>query len=85
MNITYPVKKVRGRSRRSQVVPFNNLTFYHGRQEERMGGPATGGSMNAPRDEGKNHQWVLPGSSKVESMEPGMVISRAEKCRRWGQ
>ena len=62
MNITYPVKKVRGHSRRSQVLPGN-----------------------APRDEGKNHQWVLLGSSKVESMEPGTVISRAEKCRRWGQ
>ena len=85
MNITYPVKKVRGHSRRSQVVPFNNLKFYQGRQEERMGGPATGGSMNAPRDEGKNHQWVLPGSSKVESMEPGTVISRADKCQSWGQ
>ena len=67
MNITYPVKKVRGHSR-SQVVHFNNLKLYQGRQEERMGGRATGGSVNAPRDEGKNHQWVLPGSSKVESM-----------------
>ena len=38
--------------------------------------------MNAPRDQGKNHQWVLPGSSKVESIEPGTVISRAEKCQR---
>ena len=85
MNITYPVKKVRGHSGRCQVVPFNNLKFYQGRREERMGGPATGGSVNAPRDEGKNHQWVLPGSSKVQSMEPGTVISRAEKCRRWGQ
>ena len=85
MNITYPVKKVRGNSRRSQVVPFNNLKFYQEGQEERMGGPATGGSVNVPRDEGKNHQWVLPGSSKVESMEPGTVISRADKCRRWGQ
>ena len=85
MNITYPVKKVRGHSRRSQVVHFNNLKLYKRRQEERMGGPGTGGSVNAPRGEGKNHQWVLPGSSKVESMEPGMVISRLEKWRRWGQ
>ena len=74
MNITYPVKKVRGHFTRSQVVHFNNLNLYQGRQEERMGAPGTGGSVNAPRDEGKNNQWVLPGSSKVESMEPGTVI-----------
>ena len=36
MDITYPVKKVRGHSRRSQVVHFNILKFYQGRQEESM-------------------------------------------------
>ena len=42
--------------------------------------------MNAPHGEGKDQQLVQPGSSKVESVESGMVISRAKKnCRRWGQ
>ena len=42
--------------------------------------------MNAPHGEGKDQQLVQPGSSKVESMESGMVISTAKKkCRRWGQ
>ena len=42
--------------------------------------------MNAPCGEGKDQQLVQPGSSKVEPMESGMVISGAKKsCRRWGQ
>ena len=42
--------------------------------------------MNAPHGEGKDQQSVQPGSSKVETMESGMVISRAKKnCRRWGK
>ena len=35
--------------------------------------------MNAPHGEGKDQQSVQPGSSKVESMESGMVISGAKK------
>ena len=35
--------------------------------------------MNVPHGEGKDHQWVLPGLSKVESVEPGMLLSGAEK------
>ena len=35
--------------------------------------------MNAPHGEVKDQQSVQPGSSKVESMESGMVISRAKK------
>ena len=42
--------------------------------------------MNTPHGELKDQQSVQPGSSKVESMESGMVISRAKKnCRRSGQ
>ena len=42
--------------------------------------------MNAPHGKGKDQQSVQPGLSKVESVESGMVISRAKKnCRRWGQ
>ena len=35
--------------------------------------------MNVPHGEGKDHQWVLPGLSKVESVETGMLLSGAEK------
>lgn len=40
-----------------------------------MGKPAPVGLVNAPHGEGR----VLPGSSKMESLEPGMVINGAEK------
>ena len=35
--------------------------------------------MNVPHGEHKDHQWVLPGLSKVESVKPGMLLSGAEK------
>ena len=35
--------------------------------------------MNVPHGEDKDHQWVLPGLSKVESVKPGMLLSGAEK------
>ena len=35
--------------------------------------------MNVPHGEGKDHQWVLPRLSKVESVESGMLLSGAEK------
>ena len=35
--------------------------------------------MNVPHGEGKDHQWVLLGLSKVESVESGMLLSEAEK------
>ena len=35
--------------------------------------------MNVPHGEHKDHQWVLPGLSKVESVKPGMLSSGAEK------
>ena len=51
-----------------------------------MGTELLGESVNAPHGEGKDQQSVQPELSKVESMESGMVISRAKKkCRRWGQ
>ena len=43
-DVTYRVKKVRGQSRRSQVVHFNNLWLYHQRrQEEPLEEPVAGG------------------------------------------
>ena len=78
--------KVRAHSRRSQVVHLNNLQAYQGRQEESTWEPSCWGSVNAPHGEGKDQQSVQPGSSKVEPMESGKVISGAKKnCWRWGQ
>lgn len=48
-DVTYLGKKVRGHSRRSQVVHFNNLRLYQRRQEERIDEPAVGGSLDAPQ------------------------------------
>ena len=81
-DITYPVKKVRGHSRRSQVLHFNNLrAVVPGKADRMHGGTSCSGvsgyfSWSGP---GKDGKWILPGLSKVESMEPGMVISRADK------
>ena len=55
---------------------MNNLQVYQGRQEESTG---YWGSVNAPHGEGKDQQSIQPGSSKVESVESGMVISGAKK------
>ena len=78
--------KVRAHSRRSQVVHLNNLQAYQEGRKKARGNRAAGGSVNTPHGEVKDQQSVQPGSSKVESMESGMVISRAKKnCRRWGQ
>ena len=53
-DITYPVKKVRGHSRRSQVVHFNNLrTVVPGKAERMHGEPAARGSVNSSHGEGR--------------------------------
>ena len=49
MDVTYLVKKVRGRSRRSQVVHFNNLRFYQKGQEAQLGKPVAWGSVDPPQ------------------------------------
>ena len=44
----------RGHSRRSKVVHFSDLQLYQGRQEEHMGEPTAGGSVNAPHGQGED-------------------------------
>ena len=79
-DITYPVKKVRGHSRRSQVVHFNNLrTVVPGKAERMHGGNSCSVNSSHGEGRGKDGKCPLPGSSKAESTEPGMVISRADK------
>lgn len=49
MDITYRVRKVGGHSKRDpQVLHFNNLRLYRGRQEESIEGWAAGGLVDAP-------------------------------------
>lgn len=76
MDIMYPV---RAHSRQSQVVHLNNLQVYQRRQEESTRETGCWGSVNAPHGEGKDQQSVQTGSSKVESVKSGMVISGAKK------
>ena len=46
--VTYCVRKVAGRSRRSKVVHFNNLRLYQRKQEKAVGEVVTGGLGTAP-------------------------------------
>ena len=79
-DITYPVKKVRGHSRRSQIVHFNNLrTVVPGKAERMHGGNSCSVNSSHGEGRGKDGKCPLSGSSKAESTEPGMVISRADK------
>lgn len=75
-DITYQVRKVGGRSKRDpQVVHFNNLWLYKGRQEESMEESAAGGLVDAPQGGSKEREWVLLKLGELESVEPDTVIS----------
>ena len=64
-DITYPVKKVRGHSRRSQVVHFNNLrTVVPGKAERMHGGNSCSVNSSHGEGRGKDGKCPLPGSSK---------------------
>jgi len=79
MDITYRVRKVGGHSKRDpQVVHFNNLRLYKGRQEESMEELAAGGLVDAPQGGSKDHEWVLLKLGELESVEPDTVISTTE-------
>ena len=65
----YRVKKVRGRSRKSQVVHFNNLRLYRRRQEGSMERKGAKEAADAPQEgNGAGEQvWAILG---VVSMAP---------------
>ena len=69
-DVTYRVKKVKGRSRKSQVVHFNNLRLYRRRQEgsmERKGAREAAGAPQGGNGAGEHVQTTL---EEVVSMEP---------------
>ena len=72
-DVTYLVKKVKGRSRRSQVVHFNNLRLYRKRQEAPLEEPVAGGSVDVPQGGGEESERVAPADGEVEPVEPGTV------------
>ena len=77
-DVTYLVKKVRGRSRRSQVVHFNNLRLYQKRQEAPLGEPVAGGSVHAPQGGSEESEQVAPAGGEVEPVEPDTVDGGTE-------
>ena len=77
-DVTYLVKKVRGRSRRSQVVHFNNLRLYQRRQEAQLGEPVPGESVNAPQGGSKESERVAPAGGEVEPVESNTVDGGTE-------
>ena len=77
--VTYRLKKVRGHSRRSQVVHFNNLRLYQRRQEERIEEPAAGESVDAPQGGSEECEQVPPACGEVESTDPDTVTGGAEE------
>ena len=82
-DVTYRVKKVRGHSRKSQVVHFNNLRLYKRRQEGNMEETGAVEAVDAPRrgiGDGEQVQTTLEG---VVSMEPDTVTSGTEEEVVW--
>ena len=77
-DVTYLVKKVRGRSRRSQVVHFNNLRLYQKRQGASLEEPVAGGSVDVPQGGSKESERVPPDDGEMESVEPGTVEGGTE-------
>ena len=69
--VTYRVKKVRGQSRRSQVVHFNNLRLYQRRQEAPLEEPV---AQSGSEESG----GVAPACGEVKSEEPSTVTSGTE-------
>ena len=77
-DITYFVKKVRGRSRRSQVFHFNNLRLYQKRQEAQLGEPVAGGSVDAPQGGSKESEQAVLAGGDVEPVESDTVDGGTE-------
>ena len=77
-DVTYLVKKVRGRSRRSQVVHFNNLRLYQKRQEAQLGEPVAGGSVDAPQGGSEESGRAAPAGGEVEPVESDTVDGGTE-------
>ena len=77
-DVTYLAKKVRGRSRRSQVVHFNNLRLYQKRQEAQLGEPVAGGSVDAPQGGSEESEWAAPAGGEVEPVESDTVDGGTE-------
>ena len=74
----YRVRKVRGRSRRSQVVHFNNLQLYQKRQEAPLEEPVAGGSVDVLQGGSEKSERVAPAGGEVEPVEPGTVEGGTE-------
>ena len=77
-DVTYLVKKVRRRSRRSQVVHFNNLRLYQKRQEAQLGKPVAGGSVDASQGGSEETELAAPAGGELEPVESDTVDGGTE-------
>ena len=77
--VTYCVRKVAGRSRRSKVVHFNNLRLYQRKQEKAVGEVVTGGLGTAPAVETveEGHAQSMPGEE--DGTVVGVAMSAVEE------
>lgn len=82
-DVTYRVKKVRGHSRKSQVVHFNNLRLYKRRQEGSMEETGAREVVDAPQGGNGAGEQVQTTLEEVVSMEPDTATSGTEKEVVW--
>lgn len=82
-DVTYRVKKVRGHSRKSQVVHFNNLRLYKRRQEGSMEETGAREVVDAPQGGNGAGEQVQTTLEEVVSMEPDTATSGTEKEVFW--
>ena len=82
-DVTYRVKKVRGRSRKSQVVHFNNLRLYKRRQEVSMEKKGAREAADTPQGENGAVEQLQATMEEVVSMEPDTATSGTEKEGVW--
>ena len=82
-DVTYRVKKVRGHSRKSRVVHFNNLRLYKRRQEGSMEETGAKEAVDAPVGGNGAGEQVQTASEEVVSMEPDIATSGTEEEAVW--
>ena len=85
--VTYRVRKVEGRSRRSSVVHFNNLRLYQRKQEGGMGKSAAAEVeiVSRSKDAGGECEQSIPEDGAVGSGDEEPMILVESECEESGQ
>ena len=82
-DVTYRLKKVRGHSRKSQVVHFKNLRLYERKQEGSMEETGSKEAVDVPVGGNGIGEQVKTASEEVVSMEPDIATSGTEEEVVW--